>query len=353
MKATIHPYLLDFKNPAGTSRGVLRTKESFFLRIEDSDSKYGIGIGEVGILRGLSVDDVPELEEQLDWTAANIHLGLEELYACNRAFPSIQFALEQAFSHLKNGYHHFETPFSRGEQGQSINGLIWMGSKDFMMDQIQSRLEEGFSTLKMKVGAISWADEWALLQGIRERFSASELILRVDANGAFDRLNVLPVLDALASVEVHSIEQPLPTSDRKGLAELCAKSPIAVALDESLIGVFTKAEKDLLLATVRPQYIILKPSFIGGWKGADEWIDCAAAHHIGWWATSALESTVGMNAIAQWTATKGIEMPQGLGTGSLYTNNIPGPLAVKEGALWMVENVQTHWSLPAPLNTFK
>ncbi|MCO4791870.1 MAG: o-succinylbenzoate synthase, partial [Flavobacteriales bacterium] len=171
IKATVHSYLLNFKQPAGTSRGVLRTKESFFLRIEDPTTPFAVGLGEVGVLRGLSVDDVPELESRLAWTAENIHLGLEVLYARNSAFPSIQFALEQAFSHLQHGFYHFETPFSRGEQGQAINGLIWMGTKHFMLGQIQRRLEEGFGTLKMKVGAISWADELALLKGIRERFS--------------------------------------------------------------------------------------------------------------------------------------------------------------------------------------
>ena len=353
MKATVHPYILNFKQPAGTSRGILRTKESFFLRIEDATSRFGIGLGEVGILRGLSVDDVPELEGQLAWTAKNVHLGLEELYARNSTFPSIQFALEQAFSHLQQGFHHFETPFSRSEQGQSINGLIWMGSKDFMLDQIQRRLEEGFSTLKMKVGAISWTDELTLLKGIRERFSAHELILRVDANGAFDRSSIVPVVHELAALEVHSIEQPLPPTDHEGLAEICASSPVPVALDESLIGVFSAAEKELLLDSVRPQYIILKPSFIGGWRGADEWIDCANARGIKWWATSALESTVGMNAIAQWTATKQLYLPQGLGTGSLYTNNIPGPLEVKKGELWTVGDVQKHWTFPDSFIPFK
>ena len=353
IKATVHSYLLNFKQPAGTSRGVLRTKESFFLRIEDPTTPFAVGLGEVGVLRGLSVDDVPELESRLAWTAENIHLGLEVLYARNSAFPSIQFALEQAFSHLQHGFHHFETPFSRGEQGQAINGLIWMGTKHFMLGQIQRRLEEGFGTLKMKVGAISWADELALLKGIRERFSSRDLTMRVDANGAFSRSSIDPVLHELAALEVHSIEQPLPTTDRDGLSEVCAVSPIPVALDESLIGMFSKADKELLLDTVRPQYIILKPSFIGGWHGADEWIECAAARGIDWWATSALESTVGMNAIAQWTATKHLHTPQGLGTGSLYTNNIPGPLEVKKGELWTAGDVQTSWSLPESLQTFR
>ena len=353
IKATVHSYLLNFKQPAGTSRGVLRTKESFFLRIEDPTTPFAVGLGEVGVLRGLSVDDVPELESRLAWTAENIHLGLEVLYARNSAFPSIQFALEQAFSHLQHGFHHFETPFSHGEQGQAINGLIWMGTKHFMLDQIQRRLEEGFGTLKMKVGAISWADELALLKGIRERFSSRDLTLRVDANGAFSRSSIDPVLHELAALEVHSIEQPLPPADREGLAQICATSPVPIALDESLIGVFSAVEKERLLDEVRPQFIILKPSFIGGWRGSNEWIDCAKARGIAWWATSALESTVGMNAIAQWTATKQLLLPQGLGTGSLYTNNIPGPLEVKNGELWTVGDVQKLWSFPDSVSPFK
>ena len=195
---------------------------------------------------------------------------------------------------------------------------------------------------------------WPCSRGFVSAFHARELTLRVDANGAFESIvNRCRYFNELAALEVHSIEQPLPPTDREGLAEICASSPVPIALDESLIGVFSAFEKELLLDAVRPQYIILKPSFIGGWRGSDEWIDCADARGIAWWATSALESTVGMNAIAQWTATKQLHLPQGLGTGSLYTNNIPGPLEVKNGELWTVGDVQKLWSFPDSFTPFK
>ncbi|MEY2963762.1 MAG: O-succinylbenzoate synthase [Bacteroidota bacterium] len=343
MKARISSYILDFKQPAGTSRGVLRQKQSFFLHLYDEQGRYGLG--EVGVLRGLSIDDRPELEAQLSWTAENIEQGLEALYEANREFPSIQFALEQAFSHIEHGFLHFDTPFSRAEAPVAINGLIWMGEEAFMVDQIRKRLNEGFRTLKMKVGAIDWAVEEKLLRSIRGQFRAEDLELRVDANGAFDLHSALKVGDVLRDLEVHSIEQPLPVNDRRGLAEVCARMTIPVALDESLIGVFDRHEKEALLDELRPQYIILKPSFIGGWRGSDEWIECAEQRNIGWWATSALESTVGMNAIAQWASTKELVLPQGLGTGSLYTNNIPAPLQVEGGLLKITGNVQHGWDL--------
>lgn len=352
MKASIFTYTLQFKQPSGTSRGILREKQSFFLKV-DSAAHPHVGWGEVGVLRGLSVDDVPELEDQLSWTARNIGAGLEELYAANSKFPSIQFALEQAFSHLEHGFAHFQTPFSRGEQPIAINGLIWMGDRDFMHDQIEKRLAEGFKTLKMKVGAIDWDTERALLQGIRDRFPADVLELRVDANGAFTLDQALRVGDELARWSVHSIEQPIAPANRKDLAEVCGRMAVPVALDESLIGAFDAPSKKELLEAVKPQYIILKPSFIGGWKGSDEWIALADQHKIGWWATSALESTLGMSAIAQWAATKNLSIPQGLGTGSLYTNNIMGPTQVQNGELWMARSVQDSWDLSPIVHEIK
>jgi len=342
MRAYFISYTLDFKQPSGTSRGVLRHKESFFIKIEDGDR---IGLGEVGVLRGLSFDDVPELEEQIAWTCANIDLGLEFLYAKNVRFPSIQFALEQAFSHLENGFEHFPTAFTEKKESQSINGLIWMGSKDFMMDQVSQRLKEGFKTLKMKVGAISWDAERDILSHIRRRFSPEQLELRVDANGAFNLNQAIEVGAFLKELEVHSIEQPLSALDREGLRKAANQMAIPVALDESLIGVLTKEDKEALLEEIQPQFIILKPSFIGGWRGSDEWIELAESRGIGWWATSALESNVGLNAIAQWAFTKHNPIPQGLGTGSLYINNIPGPTQVTGGRLHMVGDVQSGWEL--------
>lgn len=347
MKASFKSYSLNFKRPSGTSRGVLRQKESFFLKIEQADAPFPTGWGEVGVLRGLSADDVPNLEEQLAWTCDHIHLGLEELLAVNTSFPSIQFALEQSFSHLQHGFEHFESPLTSGEQSLPINGLIWMGDAAFMHEQIQARLSEGFKTLKMKVGAISWEQEWALLKGIRERFSSDQLELRVDANGAFDLKTALEVGRALESLQVHSIEQPLRADAWADLAVAAREMAVPIALDESLIGLFDSSTREELLDTVKPQYIILKPSFIGGWSGSNSWVELAEQRNIRWWSTSALESNVGLNAIAQWTATKGVQIPQGLGTGSLYTNNIAGPWRVHGGEFSLDGSLQSGWDMTA------
>ena len=349
MKAEVLSHTLDFKQPAGTSRGVLRSKQCFFLKITDASTPFPVGWGEVGVLRGLSMDDVPELEGQLCWTAEHIHWGLDRLYAANAQFPSVQFALEQAFSHLHNGFQHFDTPYSLGQGSLPINGLIWMGDEAFMLDQISKRLAEGFTTLKMKVGAIDWATERELLEGIRKSFSPDELILRVDANGAFNVEQALEVDKVLSDLAVHSIEQPLPVNDREGLAVLAAKTKVPIALDESLIGLVDRESRSKLLDDIKPPFIILKPSFIGGWKGADQWIALAEERGIGWWATSALESNIGLNAIAQWASTKGNALPQGLGTGSLYTNNIPGPHVVSGGEISIPGDVQQDWDLSALL----
>lgn len=344
MTASFHSYVLNFKNPSGTSRGVLRTKESFFLRLTEGQNE---GWGEVGVLRGLSCDDRPDLESQLTWTCNQIHLGLDALYAANKEFPSIQFALEQAFSHLLNGFTHFPSKYTSGEDTQAINGLIWMGDENFMKDQIAKRLDEGFSTLKMKVGAISWEAEKQLLHSIRSKFSAESLELRVDANGAFDVEDALRVGETLSELKVHSIEQPVHPSNRAGLSKVAANMAVPVALDESLIGLFENDARAQLLDDVKPQYVILKPSFIGGWRGSDSWIKLATERGIDWWATSALESNLGLNAIAQWTYTKGNPLPQGLGTGSLYTNNLDCPLEIRNGQIGM--NQAKEWNVGALL----
>jgi o-succinylbenzoate synthase len=342
--ATFFSYRLDFKEPSGTSRGVLRQKESFFLQIIEDGQE---GWGEVGILRGLSADDTPALETQLSWTAKNIHLGLEELFVANQRFPSIQFALEQAFSHLKNGFCHFPSDFTSGRASQAINGLIWMGDQSFMMDQIEQRLAEGFKTLKMKIGAISWNAEKILLKGIRERFSATELEIRVDANGSFELDNAVKVSGYLSDIQVHSIEQPIPAGNNAALAKAVRLMQIPIALDESLIGLFSLEKKRQLLDDINPPFIILKPSFIGGWGGSSDWVTLAEERGIQWWATSALESNVGLNAIAQWVFTKKNKIPQGLGTGSLYTNNIPGPLQVLNGEIKIRNDANQGWDLSA------
>lgn len=347
MIAKYTSYTLNFKIPGGTSRGVLTKKESFFIAIHE---KGRVGLGEVGVLRGLSFDDVPELESQIAWTCKNIDLGLEKLYGANRQFPSIQFALEQAFSHLERGFEHFPSAFTKGQSVQSINGLIWMGDFAFMRDQVTKRLSEGFTTLKMKVGAIGWEEEKSILTALRKEFSPDQLEIRVDANGAFELGEVIEISKYLCDLSVHSMEQPLRAGRNEELAEAAEKMHIPVALDESLIGMVSLKQKVSLLDTVKPQYIILKPSFIGGWKGADSWIELAQERGIPWWATSALESNIGLNAIAQWSFTKSNPIPQGLGTGSLFTNNIEGPYKVEGGLLKVNKDILVDWDL-SPLKS--
>ena len=333
MKASYSPYILHFKRPSGTSRGILNQKETWFIILERDKN---LGIGECGLLRGLSVDDVPEFEEKLNWVCTNIDLGFETLYSQLNEFPSIQFGLEQAFLSLKsnNPFVLFPSHFVNNDMPISINGLIWMGDEAFMLSQLEQKLEEGFQCIKMKIGAIDFKTELSILQSIRKRFTPEEIELRVDANGAFSKKDALNKLKQLAEFEIHSIEQPIQQGHWEDMEQLCRESPLPIALDEELIGIFNVTKKERLLQTVRPQYIILKPSLIGGFKKAQEWIALAEKYRIGWWVTSALESNVGLNAIAQWTYTLDTKMPQGLGTGSLFTNNFQSPLEVLEGKLF-------------------
>ncbi|XRE44434.1 O-succinylbenzoate synthase [Tenacibaculum discolor] len=341
IKATYHKYLLNFKQASGTSRGILRTKETWFLILEKEGKK---GFGECGLFRGLSTDDRPDYEEKLHWVSNNVNLGLEKLLPELIEFPSIQFGLEQAFLSLesKTPFELFPSDFTKGKQQISINGLIWMGDKAFMQQQIKDKLQQGFTTIKMKIGAIDFDTEIALLQSIRKEFSAKEIELRVDANGAFLPENALEKLKRLAELELHSIEQPIKQGQWQEMASLCEKTPLPIALDEELIGVFSSEEKENCIATIQPQYIILKPSLVGGFKGSNEWIKIASNHNAGNWITSALESNIGLNAIAQWTYTLNNPLPQGLGTGSLFTNNIESPLEVLNGSLGY--NVGRNWN---------
>ena len=296
-------------------------------------------------MRGLSIDDRPDYEEKLQWVCEHISLGEKVLYDALTQFPSIQIAVEAAFKSLRaqDPFQLFDTPFSKGEKSIPINGLIWMGDKHFMRSQIKEKLKDGFSCIKMKIGAIDFASEIALLKNIRQEFTASEIELRVDANGAFSPKGSLEKLKQLAALDIHSIEQPINQGQWEEMARLCEQSPLAIALDEELIGVFTEEKKIKLLDTIKPQYVILKPSFIGGFRGADRWIALAAEKSIDWWVTSALESNVGLNAIAQYTSTKNSILPQGLGTGNLYTNNVPSPLDVDHGAI--LYNIAAQWDL--------
>lgn len=332
MQATYKKYILDFKRPSGTSRGFLTQKETWFLILEE-EGRYGIG--ECGILRGLSIDDVLEYEDTLTWTCSNIHLGKDGLWEALRNFPSIQFGVEQAFLSLssKNPFELFPSEFTSGVRCIPINGLIWMGDEAFMNEQIEQKLKEGFRCIKMKIGAIDFEKEVAILKSIRNNFSKEQIELRVDANGAFSKTDALEKLKVLSELELHSIEQPIKQGNISEMSDLCAQTPLDIALDEELIGIFDMPEKEKLLQSIHPHYIILKPSLVGGFKGSTEWIQLAEKLNIDWWITSALESNIGLNAIAQWTFTLKNSLPQGLGTGSLFTNNLESPLTVSEGTL--------------------
>jgi O-succinylbenzoate synthase len=333
LKATYHKYILQFKRPSGTSRGVMTEKETWFIILEKDGKK---GIGECGILRGLSADDRPDYEEKLQWTCDNIYLGENQLWEALIEFPSIQFGVEMAFQSLasESPFLLFSSAFTNGQKSIPINGLVWMGEESFMKQQIEEKLAAGFRCVKLKIGAIDFDKELQLLGYIRQHFTPEQVEIRVDANGAFDVSLALDKLTQLSGFKLHSIEQPIQKNNTDSMAELCKTTPIPIALDEELIGVFSLEEKEALLQKIKPQYIILKPSFVGGFRGTKDWILLAEKHKIGWWITSALESNVGLNAIAQWTFLQHNLMPQGLGTGALYTNNFDCPLTVAEGQLW-------------------
>jgi o-succinylbenzoate synthase len=333
MKASYHKYLLNFKQPSGTSRGVLHQKETWFLIIEQDGKK---GIGECGLLRGLSCDDRADYEDQLKWVCNNINLDKGTLWDALIEFPSIQFGLEMALLSLESEHPFllFPSNFTSGTDSIEINGLIWMGTPEFMQQQITEKIAQGFRCVKLKIGALDFNKEVELLHSIRAKFSPSEIEIRVDANGGFDEINALDKINQIAGYQIHSIEQPIPKNMTDSMSVLCKNTPIPIALDEELIGIFSAEEKEALLLKIKPQFIILKPSFVGGFTGTLEWINLAKKHEIGWWITSALESNIGLNAIAQWTYLQQNNMPQGLGTGGLYTNNIDAPLEVKDGKLW-------------------
>ena len=344
LHATYVKYLLHLKFPAGTSRGILRQKETWFIKIWNSEIPHVFGIGECALFRGLSSDDHSEYESVVKSCCKNIQKyaqSLDELID----FPSIKFGIESAMLDLKNGGFQILYPssFTHGNAGIPLNGLIWMGDVGYMNQQIQEKLNAGYRCLKLKVGALHLPEELLMLQTIRKEFSVNDLEIRLDANGSFDKGNVYDALTKFAEMNIHSIEQPIKAGDTESMAMLCSTSPIPIALDEELIGKNKPEEKIKLLKAINPQYIIIKPALTGGFSGSQEWVNAAKGLNIGWWVTSALESNIGLNAIAQWTQTLGSRMTQGLGTGSLYANNIPSPLYIKDQSLFI--NPENNWDL--------
>ena len=334
----IVPRRLHFKQPAGTSRGSYTTRDVWYLHLTSDKYPDRVGIGECAPLPKLSCDDMQGYESVLAHICNEVTeqggFSVESL----RDYPSILFGLETAFRHFERGcFELWDTPFSRGEVGIPINGLIWMGDYKKMLEQIEAKMAVGFRCIKLKIGAFNFEEELALLRFIRSHFSAKEVELRVDANGAFAPADAMEKLKRLAELDLHSIEQPIHAGQWEDMARLTAETPLPIALDEELIGINIPERKQCLLDSVHPQYIILKPSLHGGMAGGNEWIREAEKRNIGWWITSALESNIGLNAIAHWCAAFNNPLPQGLGTGALFTDNVDMPLEVRKDSLWYLK----------------
>lgn len=337
MTYEIEERVLHFKQPAGTSRGVYTTRKMWFVSLSDGNRT---GVGECAPLPDLSCDALPDelYVSKLNVFCRNLCETGEIDVEALRDYPSMLFGLETALLNLRNGGKLFDTAFSRGEEGIPINGLVWMGNYDEMLQRMEEKLEKGFRCVKLKIGAIDFEQELDLIKRIRDRFSFHEVELRLDANGAFKYEEALYKLELLSQYAIHSIEQPIRQGQWAYMAELCRESPLPIALDEELIGVNDPEMKTHMLNIIRPRYIILKPSLHGGMTGCREWIDAARELGVGSWITSALESNIGLNAIAQFASIvygPQITMPQGLGTGQLFTDNIVMPLEIRGDMLFL------------------
>ena len=335
------PYQLRFTFRAGTSRGVMIDRDTYFLLVSDGENT---GIGECSPLKGLSIDDLSELPSQLDKTVVQLQqtdpfsdeAGIDRWLQQHipATFPALRFGAETALLDLLHGGRRTIIPQAlQSYPAIPINGLVWMGELDFMQRQLDDKLAQGFTCIKMKIGALDFGIELSLLASLRQRYDASQITLRVDANGAFSPGEALDKLNALSAYDIHSIEQPIAPSQPEQMRQLCQDSPIPIALDEELIGVMDNDDKKALLEAIRPAYIILKPTLVGGLAQTRAWIQLAESQRIGWWLTSALESNIGLNAIAQLAASYRPTLPQGLGTGQLYHNNIPAPMRIEQGFL--------------------
>lgn len=332
MKIRFEKKTFTFKRPSGTSRGVLTEKHAWFLHAWHSDNPTVVGIGECSVIPGLSPDftSFEAYEAKLEELCFDPMIDLSD-------WPSICFGLETALLDLEHGGKgiYFQNAFTEGKRKISINGLIWMGNPDFMRAQIEEKLQEGFTTLKMKIGAMDFDQELEILREIRSQYNSDQITLRVDANGAFDPNDAMHKLQELSKLDIHSIEQPIRVGQHAEMRRLCLNGPIAIALDEELIGIKSRVSMQKLLDEIQPTYIILKPSLHGGIKGCREWIHLAEERSIQWWFTSALESNIGLNAICQFAGEYENSLPQGLGTGSLYTDNIASDLHVHEGHIYL------------------
>lgn len=334
LEASYTAYPLHFTRPAGTSRGILTEKPCWFVRLRRSDGT--VGTGEVSFIPGLSLEDPEEIEIQLDHICKLISRGFMDPGQSLPALPGIQFALESAMLDLEGGGKHilFPSDFTRGSAGIQTNGLIWMGDPGHMKEQIEQKIQEGFRVLKLKVGALSMEEELEVISWVRNRFNEMDLEIRLDANGAWTPEEALLKMEQFAAFGIHSLEQPVAAGQWDALGRVCREAPVPVALDEELIGLDPEGDGASLLDTVRPRYLILKPGLLGGFRIAERWIRMAGEHGIGWWVTSALESSIGLNAVAQWTFAQELKLPQGLGTGMIYSNNMSSPMQLEGDILW-------------------
>ena len=347
------PYVLNFRFDAGTSRGILKEKPTWFIKAWQPENPAIIGWGEASPLNGLSMDFSADYGKKLRAVLDHLEgLSIPDEHLLDFItehtpvdMPSVRFGIETCLLDLVNGGQRmiFDNDFFQGERKLPINGLVWMGNPEFMQRQMNEKLKQGFNTIKMKVGAIDFDTELDLLRQLRQSYTSDELTLRVDANGAFGEDDVFEKLEELAALDIHSIEQPIKPGNVGLMNKVAKESLVPIALDEELIGVNTLAEREALLSSIRPQFIVLKPSLVGGVSACKEWIKVAESLDIGWWITSMLESNVGLNAIAQFTAEYDQLLPQGLGTGQLYFNNISSPLTIKKGHLHYFS--RTEWRL--------
>ena len=341
MKATFFKHTLQFITPGKTSRNTLLKKDSWFLVLK-KEANYGIG--ECSIIRGLSLDNSDEIDLILSQVCEDISRGKQINNKNYHFFPAIKFAIETAFKSLENpssSFQLFNSDFTNSKKGIKVNGLIWMGDIKFMKDQIKIKLENGFNCLKLKVGALEFQSELELLRNIRKEYSNSDLEIRLDANGAFSKDEAIEKLKKLSEFSIHSVEQPIMPKQLQEMANICEFSPISIALDEELIGIHSTFERQRILDIINPHFLIIKPSLLGGFNDSDNWIEIAEEKKINWWATSALESNLGLNAIAQWVSTKKNNLRQGLGTGMLFSNNIQSPLEILKDEIFL--NANKNW----------
>ena len=337
LKIDIQERVLHFKQPAGTSRGTYTERRSWFVEISDGER---VGVGECAPLPDLSSDARPDYADVLRKFCNQVEQTGAIDYEALRDYPSMLFGLETALLNLQRGECMFDTAFSRGEEGIPINGLVWMGRYDEMLQRLEQKLEQGFRCVKLKIGAIDFNLELDLVKRIRDRFSRREVDIRLDANGGFKYEEALYKLELLSQY-AQSIEQPIKAGQWAYMAELCRDSPLPIALDEELIGVNDRDMKSHIMNVIKPAYIVLKPSLHGGMMGCREWLEAARQHDVGSWITSALESNVGLNAIAQFCSSvygDNITTPQGLGTGQLFSDNIAMPLEIRGDKLWICRN---------------